>query len=226
MANYRPLRLCKCGKCECDLGTIQEQDREEDKLHQFLFGRGNSNGMARRGRGGSTSFANAVHVNEQAGYESANYMVTDKDKDEVNRIIDSQWRAIKSLLNARKSHESEKITGTSSLHFWIMDTCASHSLTGRLDILTDVRDIEPVGVVLDDGRERMSIKEGFVWFEGNLPIELWGECVLTVSYLINRNPSMVLNEMTPYEQMYHEKHAYCNARVLKLFSVWSYRSFL
>ncbi|CAL9223818.1 unnamed protein product [Arabidopsis halleri] len=38
MANYRPLRLCKCGKCECDLGTLQEKDREEDKVHQFLFG--------------------------------------------------------------------------------------------------------------------------------------------------------------------------------------------
>lgn len=38
MTNYRPLRLCKCGKYDCDLGTIQEQDREEEKVHQFLFG--------------------------------------------------------------------------------------------------------------------------------------------------------------------------------------------
>ncbi|KAL9287494.1 putative retrotransposon gag domain, retrotransposon Copia-like protein [Arabidopsis thaliana] len=28
MAHYRPLRVCKCGKCDCDLGTLQEQDRE------------------------------------------------------------------------------------------------------------------------------------------------------------------------------------------------------
>uniref|UniRef100_A0A1J3JMY8 Retrotransposon gag domain-containing protein n=1 Tax=Noccaea caerulescens TaxID=107243 RepID=A0A1J3JMY8_NOCCA len=38
MASHRPLRVCKCGKCVCDLGTIQKQDREEDKVHQFLFG--------------------------------------------------------------------------------------------------------------------------------------------------------------------------------------------
>jgi len=38
MANYRPLRVCKCRKCECDLGTLQEKDIEEDKVHQFLFG--------------------------------------------------------------------------------------------------------------------------------------------------------------------------------------------
>lgn len=38
MASYRILRVCKCGKCECNLGAAQVQDREEDKVHQFLFG--------------------------------------------------------------------------------------------------------------------------------------------------------------------------------------------
>ncbi|KAF8046231.1 hypothetical protein N665_3932s0002 [Sinapis alba] len=38
LAMYRPLRTCKCGQCTCDLGTAQEADREEDKVHQFLFG--------------------------------------------------------------------------------------------------------------------------------------------------------------------------------------------
>lgn len=38
LASYRSLRTCKCGNCVCDLGTIQKADREEDKVHQFLFG--------------------------------------------------------------------------------------------------------------------------------------------------------------------------------------------
>lgn len=38
LASFRPLRTCKCGLCTCDLGTTQEADREEDKVHQFLFG--------------------------------------------------------------------------------------------------------------------------------------------------------------------------------------------
>lgn len=37
MAQYRPLCVCKCGKCECDLGTLHEQDRETEKVHEFLF---------------------------------------------------------------------------------------------------------------------------------------------------------------------------------------------
>lgn len=42
MAIYRPLRVCKCGKCTCDLGTLQEKDREEDKVDQFLYGLDNA----------------------------------------------------------------------------------------------------------------------------------------------------------------------------------------
>lgn len=38
LSTHRPLRTCQCGKCVCDLGAAQEADREEDKVHQFLFG--------------------------------------------------------------------------------------------------------------------------------------------------------------------------------------------
>lgn len=36
--NYRPLGVCKCGRCICDLGTQQEKDREDDMVQQFLYG--------------------------------------------------------------------------------------------------------------------------------------------------------------------------------------------
>lgn len=36
-------------------------------------------------------------------------------------------------------------------------------------------------------------------FQANLPIEFWEECVLTTCYLINRTPSSVLKNITPYE---------------------------
>ena len=34
-------------------------------------------------------------------------------------------------------------------------------------------------------------------FQSNLPIQFWGECVLTAAYLINRLSSPLLNNKTP-----------------------------
>ncbi|XP_074305528.1 uncharacterized protein LOC141640744 [Silene latifolia] len=50
-------------------------------------------------------------------------------------------------------------------------------------------------------------------FQGNLPLEFWGECVLTAVYLINRTPTRLLNGLTPYEILYGEKPCLDNIRV-------------
>jgi hypothetical protein len=39
-------------------------------------------------------------------------------------------------------------------------------------------------------------------FQANLPIEFWGECVLTAGYLINRTPTPILKGKTPYEVIF------------------------
>lgn len=50
-------------------------------------------------------------------------------------------------------------------------------------------------------------------FQSDLPIEFWGEFVLTAAYLINRTPNMVLQGMTSYERIYGEKPVYERLRV-------------
>jgi hypothetical protein len=50
-------------------------------------------------------------------------------------------------------------------------------------------------------------------FQGNLPIEFWGECVLTVGYLINRTSSSILNAKTPYEVLHGQTPSYTHLRV-------------
>lgn len=64
------------------------------------------------------------------------------------------------LLNGANT---EKLSGhNSNLSSWIMDTGASHHLTGNYSLLTDVRKMEPVFIILADGRERISVTEGTV----------------------------------------------------------------
>ena len=41
-------------------------------------------------------------------------------------------------------------------------------------------------------------------FQGNLPINFWGECILIVAYLINRTPTPLLSFKTPYEVLFHK----------------------
>ncbi|KAD6454947.1 hypothetical protein E3N88_09653 [Mikania micrantha] len=49
--------------------------------------------------------------------------------------------------------------------------------------------------------------------EANLPIRFWGECVLTATYIINRLPSKIRENKTPYELLYGEKPSYDHMRV-------------
>ncbi|GJY92005.1 retrovirus-related pol polyprotein from transposon TNT 1-94 [Tanacetum coccineum] len=50
-------------------------------------------------------------------------------------------------------------------------------------------------------------------FQRSLPIDFLGECVLTAAYLINRTPSSILNEKTPYEILYNVEPPYSHMRI-------------
>lgn len=49
-------------------------------------------------------------------------------------------------------------------------------------------------------------------FQGNLPFEFWGECVMTACYLINRTSSSVLNYKTPYEILFEKEPSLSDIR--------------
>lgn len=60
-------------------------------------------------------------------------------------------------------------------------------------------------------------------FTASLPIHLWGDCLLTATYIINRTPSSVLQNKTPYFLLLNKSPSYSH---LKVFGCLCYASTL
>lgn len=52
-------------------------------------------------------------------------------------------------------------------------------------------------------------------FQANIPIMFWGLCVKAVVYIINRMPSSVIADMSPFEKLYNKKPSLHQLRVLR-----------
>ncbi|KAK9691437.1 hypothetical protein RND81_09G196600 [Saponaria officinalis] len=50
-------------------------------------------------------------------------------------------------------------------------------------------------------------------FHSGLPLSYWGDCVMTAAYLINRLPSFVIKNQTPYEVIHNKPANYNNLKV-------------
>lgn len=145
-------------------------------------------------------------MSSPAQSEQANCVITDKDRDGMSGLNDTQWRTLVNLLNGGASTSNggnggpstEKLTGKSSSSSWILDSGASHHLTGKYHLLHDVRKMEqPVLVILADGRQRVSDKEGTVVLGPNLIlkyvfyVEEFQSDLISVGQLMDENGCVV-----------------------------------
>ena len=53
-----------------------------------------------------------------------------------------------------------------------------------------------------------------LYFQAKFPIHLWGHCILTSTYLINRLPSKILNYKSPFEVLYQKPPQLDHLRVI------------
>lgn len=50
-------------------------------------------------------------------------------------------------------------------------------------------------------------------YQANVPQKLWGYAILTATHIINMFPSKTLDNITPYEALFHKKSVFQNFKV-------------
>jgi len=130
-------------------------------------------------------------------------------KDEAIGLITSFVQMAKTQFNAviktlRSDNALELSTSHTALQFF--------HLHGILHQTSCVQTPQQNGIVERKHKHLLEVSRALL-FQSHLPLRYWGECVLTATYLINRLPSTVLHNKTPFEMLYGKKPSYEHLRV-------------
>ncbi|XP_012840356.1 PREDICTED: uncharacterized protein LOC105960698 [Erythranthe guttata] len=121
------------------------------------LGRGGSKGSV-RGGGCGRGIARAHAAQTTLGKGSTSSL-TDADKGDLSILTSEQWATLRNLLNDQKLTFTDKQTGK-ICDQWIIDSGASHHMTGCDDLLTKSHDVHNYPVGLPNGAEIVATKEG------------------------------------------------------------------
>lgn len=121
-----------------------------------------------RGRGQPPQ-ANVTQVlNANTAAVGASPEISENDRQGLLGITDDQWQLIRRVVNSEKT--TEKLSGKINGPIWILDTGATHHMTGQLDLLEDLHDVAPVSVLLPAGENVISSQQGTIRLTSTLSI--------------------------------------------------------
>ena len=92
--------------------------------------------------------------------------LTEADRQGLSGFSDAQWHTIQNMFSS--SNISDRLSGKNNGDFWIVDTGATHHMTGQVDLLQDIRPISPVFVKKPAGEQVLSSQQGTIFLTPTL----------------------------------------------------------
>ncbi|KAH9647981.1 retrovirus-related pol polyprotein from transposon RE2 [Citrus sinensis] len=132
-------------------------------------GRGNSRqngGNNGRGHGGPAR-GNAAQVATRSNNLSGE--LPKSAASDLSGLSSEQWNTLLNLLNSKKDNTS-RISGKRNSMEWILNTGASHHMTGNRKILRDIVSVIPCSIQLPDGKATIANTEGTVVLASHLQL--------------------------------------------------------
>ncbi|MCH94627.1 hypothetical protein A2U01_0015590, partial [Trifolium medium] len=136
-------------------------DRPRGQGKSGTRGRSQNRG-AGRGKGAAIVRANAA----QAGGNSS---AREAESHGFPGITSDQWQKLMEILNIQPD-TTERMTGKSQSNEWILDSGASNHMTGTLEIMRELHDIQTCPIGLPDGKNASATKEGVVLLDEGLKL--------------------------------------------------------
>ncbi|KAJ4769381.1 hypothetical protein LUZ62_053638 [Rhynchospora pubera] len=137
-------------------------------------GRGTRGGRSGgRGRGRGRASAHAVHTH--TGAVDTGVGTGEVNQPNIPGLSESQLKQILAIVNGSNSagvnSANEKLQGNYFSPQWLLDSGASHHMTGCLDLLQDVTKVTPSMVTLPNGEQIVTNHEGTVALENGVVLK-------------------------------------------------------
>jgi len=128
-----------------------------------------------------------------------------KNKSDTQRSIESFYN----LVNTQFGTRIKYLRSDNGTEFQLTDF---YRKNGIIHQKTCVKTPQQNGIVERKHQHILNVVRA-IRFQANLPLDFWNDCVLTATYLINRIPTPLLQNTTPYVAIFKHDTTYDHLRV-------------